>query len=112
MTTTWWVGSIGVRPASTTKVTAAEISASATAIEPTTRDDSRGAEASVDSSEIATSSALVIATLDSRRTQPKAADARVTAARLAQVSLMHLYNNVAELRQIRGAMQAVQRICR
>ena len=37
VTTTWWVGAIGVRPASTTKVTKADSSASPTAIGPSTR---------------------------------------------------------------------------
>ena len=36
-TTTSWVGTIGVRPASTTKVTSAESSASATAASPSAR---------------------------------------------------------------------------
>ena len=59
-----------------------------------------------ESSEIATSSALVIATPGSAENSAESDATRVTARRRARADLMHLYNNVAELRQFRGSANA------
>src|SRR6187200_3465311 len=87
---------MGVSPASTAKVTAADMSASATASEPITRDDSFGAEALA--SPIATSSALAIGMSPAEKAKRKAGP-QLRHAPLPRVNLMHLYNNVAGMRQ-------------
>src|SRR5262245_16569357 len=108
VTTTSCVGAIGVRPASTTKVTSAESNASATAATPSARGihPEGGAEAAVISSVVAAWPTLVI-----ESSRPKREPVTVRGNTPVQVpptdrwcrELMLLYNNVAGLRQFRGA---------
>ena len=103
VTTTSWVGAIGVSPASTTKVTSAESTASATATMPSSRTQPPGAgvAAADTSSALAVWPTLVMQTRLARPERWHVRSCRSDEPPL--LPLMHLYNNVAELRQFRGS---------
>jgi hypothetical protein len=101
-TTTLWVGAIGVSPASTTKVTSADRTASATAMIPRSRTKPPGA------GDVVADTRSAVAVWPTLVMQFCFAQNRVygTSTRADGRSpaspLMLLYNNVAELRQFRG----------
>src|SRR5262245_51345406 len=108
VTTTSCVGGIGVRPASTTKVTSAESSASATATTPSARGihPDVGAAAAFISSVVAAWPMLVIDSSRPKRQPAQRVEIRPLRCPLIDGSsrlLMLLYNKVAGLRQFRGA---------
>ncbi len=112
VTTTSCVGGIGVRPASTTKVTRADSKATATAAKPSARGShpGGGAAAGVTSSAVAAWPTLVINSSRPKR-QPVIAREDHTPFGCPPINrwdyaLMLLYNNVAGLRQFRGTHRA------
>src|SRR5258708_4168157 len=100
-TTTPRVGSIGVRPVSTTKVRNADSSAKPTANGASSlRKGHLRGSANDGSNDGADVSALVIPAMGERENMPPVG--------VPTAGLMHSYHNVAELRQIRGTFRGCQ----
>src|ERR1041385_4255830 len=99
VTTTAWVGVIGVRSARTTKVAKADSIASAAASGPSTRTARLVAGAATSAGVVCSTLAILVIQPREKLGQPQQEQSRVG----ANGPLMLLYNNVAELRQLFGA---------